>query len=94
MEDLMDGDAFKSWTYLCDCYVPHTVSDLIQLSGSFNKCCLESTTDADELFIQIDILHKCMHQIDPPFEKKDIEIIAHIINKLPSNYSEMITVVK
>ena len=93
--DLMDGDAYKAWTYLCDRYAPHSISDLIQLSGEFNKCCLDSTkTDPDEWFIQIDTIRNRMCQIDSSFDKKDVEIIAHIINKLPADYSEVITVVE
>ena len=42
-DDLMDGDAFLVWQYLENCYGPHQVTDLIQLTGNFKNCTLEST---------------------------------------------------
>ena len=92
---LIDGDAFLAWKNLCDRYAPHETSDLIQLSGEFSKCNLESTkSDPDEWFIKLDMIRNRMTQINSSFQKQDIEVIAHIIDKLPSEYSEVISVVE
>jgi hypothetical protein len=50
--------------------------------------------DPDEWFIQLDTLRNRVCQIDPVFEKKDVEIIAHIFDKLPAEYSQLITVME
>ena len=94
-DDLMDGDAFLAWQYLEDRYAPHQVTDLIQLTGEFNDCTLESTkADPDEWFIALDNIKNRMRQIDTSFEKKEVEVIAHMMNKLPKEYSEVITVIE
>jgi hypothetical protein len=94
-KDLADGDAFLAWKNLSDRYAPHGVSDLIQLKGEFNACVLSSVKDdPDEWFIKLDLIHHKITAIDSTFEKKDIEIVAHILDKLPAGYSEIITVVE
>ena len=94
-KDLIDGDAFLGWKNLNDRYAPNEASDLIQLAGEFNKCNLKDTKqDPDELFIKLDNIRNRMIQIDIDFEKKDAEVIAHIIDKLPGEYSEVITMVE
>ena len=90
-----DGDAFLAWTYLKARYVPNATSDLIQLSGQFNKCiCEGKTQDPDEWFIQLELLRNRMATIDSAYEKKDLEMIAHILDKLPKEYSEVVTMVE
>ena len=94
-KDLIDGDAFLGWKNLNDRYAPNEASDLIQLAGEFNKCNLKDTKqDPDEWFIKLDNIRNRMIQIDIDFEKKDAEVIAHIIDKLPGEYSEVITMVE
>ena len=90
-----DGDAFMAWTNLTNRYAPNATSDLIQISTDFNRCGMKSNRiDPDEWFIQLDLLRHRMTAIDPAFAKKDEELIAHIIANLPSEYSEVITVVE
>ena len=89
-KDLIDGNAFMAWKNLCDRYAPHGVSDLIQLSADFSNCGLESN-DPDEWFIKLDLIRDRMTQINIKFEKEDEEVIAHILNKLPPEYSEVVT---
>ena len=89
---LIDGDAFMAWKNLAKRYTPHSTSDLIQLSGEFNKCALEdSSSDPDLWFIELNLIQSRMISIDSSFEKKEMEVIAHMINKLPNKYSEVIT---
>ena len=92
-KDLIDGDAFMAWKNLCDRYAPHEVSDLIQLSADFSNCALDNY-DPDEWFIKLDLIRDRMTQINAKFEKEDEEVIAHILNKLPSEYSEVVTSVE
>ena len=79
--NLMDGDAFLAWKYLEDRYAPQQVSDLIQPTEEFSNCTLESGTkaDPDERFIAIDNTMNRMSQIDTSLEKKEVEVIAHIM---------------
>ena len=89
-DGLMDGDAFLTrQSYLEDCYAPHQFStDLIQLTGEFNNCTLESTkADSDEWFITLDNIRNRMHQINMSCEKKEVKVTAHMMNKLPKEYS-------
>ena len=79
-----------AWKNLCDRYAPHEVSDFIQLSADFSNCGL-GNYDPDEWFIKLDLIRDRMTQINAKFEKDDVEIIAHIINKLPPEYSEVVT---
>ena len=53
------GDAFLAWHYS-----PHQVTELIQLTGKFNDCTLESTkkVDPDEWFIALDNIRNSMYQ--------------------------------
>ena len=69
------------------------MSDLIQLSANFSNCALDNY-DPDEWFIKLDLIRDWMTQINAKFEKEDEEVIAHILNKLPLEYSEVITSVK
>ena len=58
--------------------------DLIQLASDFNKCKLDnSSSDPDEWFIELDLIQSKMMAIDLPFEKKEMEVIANVIDKLP-----------
>ena len=93
--DLQDGDAFLAWKYLTDRYSPNQTSDLIALSGQFNKCSLKSKyTDPDEWFIELELLRTQMRLINTKFTKQDEELIAHILDKLPLEYSEVVTTVE
>ena len=94
-KSLIYGDAFKAWENLRSRYAPHGTSDLIQLSGDFNKCKLDNEKiDPEEWFIELDTISSKMMQIDESFGKKDAEMIAHIIDALPKGYSEVVTVVE
>ena len=72
------------------------MSDLIQLLASeFNKCKLNnSSSDPDEWFIELNLIQSKMMAIDSSFEKKEMEVIANIIDKLPVVDSEVVTIVK
>ena len=92
---LKDGDAYLAWTNLCARYAPHEFSDYISLSGDFNRCRLETTrTDPETWFIKPETLRNQMQMIDVKFTKSEEEIVAHIIDRLPKEYSEVVTVVE
>ena len=94
-KDHMDGNAFLAWKNLSDRYAPNSASDLVQLSGEFNECSLDgSGADPDAWFIKLDLLNSRMTMINSAFEKQDMELIAHILNKLPNEYSEVVTSVE
>ena len=85
-KDLIDRGAFVVWKNLCDRFAPHELFDLIQMSSDFSNCVLDSS-DPDEWFIKLDLLHDRMTQINSTFEKGDKEVIAHILIKLRLEYS-------
>ena len=93
--DLQDGNAYLAWKNLKDRYSPNQTSDLIALSGQFNKCSLKNKDqDPDEWFIELELLRTRMKLIDTKFTKQDEELMAHILDKLPLEYSEVITTVE
>ena len=66
---------------------------MIQLAGEFQDFTLKSTkTEPDEWFIALNNIMNRMCQIDTLLEKKEVEVTAHMMNKLPKEYSEGITV--
>ena len=69
---------------------------MIHLSGEFNNCVLKNLTeDPDFWFIRLETLKSRLAAIDPTkYTKEDYEMVAHVINKLPSEYSELITLVE
>jgi hypothetical protein len=92
---LKDGDAYLAWKNLCARYAPHEVLDYIYLSENFNRCRLGTTrTDPETWFIKLETLRNQMQMIDVKFTKSDEEIVAHIIDRLPKEYSEEVTVVE
>ena len=94
-KDHMDGNVFLAWKYLSNRYAPNSASDLVQLPGVFNKCSLDgSGANPDAWFIKLDLLNSRMTMINSVFEKQDMELIAHILNKLPNEYSKVVTSVE
>ena len=94
-KDLMDNNAFLAWKNLKERYAPNSTSDLDQLLGEFNKCSLDGTgAIPDVWFIKLGLLNSRMTMINSAFEKQDMELIAHILNKLPSEYSKVVTSVE
>ena len=93
--DLADGDARLAWKNLTDRYAPQGSTDLIHLTGEFNNSVLESTTeDPDLWFIRLEVIRSRPSSIDAKYAKQDYEVVAHIVNKLPDECSELITLVE
>ena len=94
-KDLMDSNAFLARKNLNKKYAPNSASDLVQLLGEFNECSLDGTVaNPDKWFIKLDLLNTRMTMINSAFEKQVMEMIAHILNKLPNKYSDVVTSVK
>ena len=94
-KNLMDDNAFLAQKRLNNRYAPNSTSDLVQLSGEFNECILDGAyADPDEWFINLDLGNSRMTMISPAFEKEYMEMIAHILNKLPSKDSKVVISVK
>ena len=93
--DLKDGDARLAWKNLTNCYAPQGFTDLIHLTGEFNNCVLESPSeDPDVWFIKLETIRSRLSCIDVKYAKADYEVVAHIVNKLPEEYSELVTLVE
>jgi hypothetical protein len=87
---LADGDARLAWKNLNDRYAPQGSTDLIHLTGEFNNCCLESATeDPDLWFIRLEVIRSRLSATNPKYTKEDYEVVALIVNKLPTEYSEL-----
>jgi hypothetical protein len=94
-QSLIDGNTFLTWTLLKEKYASNTTSTLIHLSGELNRCVLANTkTDPDKWFIRLDNLRMQMANVNKAYKKKDVELIAHISDKLTGEYSKVITVVE
>lgn len=52
------------------------------------------TTDPDEWFVEIEIIWNKVTEIDPSYEKREHEITANIIDRLPDKYNELIPVIE
>ena len=92
-QDLKDGDAFLAWNNLCERYAPQEMTNLVQLSTDYKLCTMENN-NPDTWFNKMDTLQNQMTQINPKYEKEDGEVIAHILCKLPSEYSDIDTAVE
>jgi hypothetical protein len=92
---LADGDARLAWKNLTERYAPQGSTDLIHLTGDFNNCVLESATeDPDLWFIRLETIRSRLSSIGVIYTKADYEMVAHIVNKLPDEYSELVTLVE
>ncbi len=59
------------------------------------NCVLDNIrSDPDLWFIKIEDQRRRLTAIDKKYSKEDYKVVAHIINKLPDNYLELITLVK
>ncbi len=93
--DLEDGNAFFAWKNLVDRYSPNSTSDLMVPASQFSKCTWKTQEqDPDEWFIELELLCTQMKSINNKFAKEGVELIAHIIDKIPSDYSDVVTTVK
>jgi hypothetical protein len=92
-DDLSDCSVFDAWMNQSNRYVPNSASDSKQLSGEFNKCSLNGTSAFPELcFIKLNPLNCRMMFIiiQSTLEKQDMNMIADILNNLPSEYSRFV----
>ena len=91
-DDHEDGNAFLAWSNLLAFYAPKAKRDLIKLTGEFANCTYDSKThDLEEWFIKLEILRTKIKVIDASYEKQDMEVVSHILNSLPIEYSEVVT---
>ncbi len=92
---LKDGDARIAWKNLCDRYAPKGSTDLNHQTGELNNCVPDSPrSDPDLWFIKLDVIRNCLTSIGTKYTKEDFELVAHVINKLPNEYSELITTIE
>ena len=90
-----DGNAFLAWSNLLAYYAPRAKRDLIKLTGEFTKCVYDSkSNNLEEWFIKLEVLRNKIKAIDASYAKQDMELIAHIMNSLPKEYSEVITTIE
>ncbi len=61
---LVDGDAFTAWKNLCKNHTPHSTSDLIQLLGEFNQCCLKDSLSDPDILLELDLSQSSAYGID------------------------------
>jgi hypothetical protein len=93
--DLADGDARLAWSNLIERYAPQGSTDLIHLTGEFNNCILDSSHgDPDVWFIKLETIRSRLSSIDTKYTKEDYKVVAHIVNNLPEEDSDLVTLVE
>ena len=84
--------AFEMYSALKERFEPEEIDDYLELSDRFMKCDLENEMDDPEKwFHKLEHLRVRMKNISPDYEKKDQEMQAYILSKLPKGYSEVVT---
>jgi hypothetical protein len=88
--DLPDGDLALAYEKLQEEYAPKGRSDLVEVKTQFNNCALESTkTDPEEWFDKLEYLRKRLRTMGS--DVTDDDMIAHMLTKMPNEYSELVT---
>jgi len=90
--ELPDGDLALVYERLQAEYAPTGRSDLVEVNckTQFNNCALESTkTDPEEWFDKLEYLRKRLRTIGS--DVTDDDLIAHMLAKMPYEYSELVT---
>ena len=91
-DDHEDGNAFLAWSNLLAFYAPKAKQDLIKLTGEFSNCVYDGKLyTLEEWFIKLELLQMKIKIIDASYAKQDMELVAHILNSLPKEYSEVVT---
>jgi hypothetical protein len=88
-----DGDARQAWVNLLEKYQVETAAGMVQLRMDFTKCVMKNESqDPDEWFTELEYLKQRLKGVKVNIEES--ELIAHILNNLPNNYSELVTSVE
>jgi hypothetical protein len=86
-----NGHARTAWKNLCKQYKPEE-EDLVDLESRSVKCILTNTQkDPEEWFDNIEYLNAQVEKISKQSKTSEIQLKAHVIANLPSEYSEVIT---
>ena len=90
---IVDKDtAFSMFKSLKDQYEPNEEDDYILLTTEFLKCRMkDESQDPETWFHQLDYICQRMKNINPAYEKKDMEVKTFILSQLPDVYSEVVT---
>jgi hypothetical protein len=83
------GDARLAWTNLCACFEATDNSTKVELKGEFGKYVLMGKKNPDKWFDELDRLRQRLIQVNSPVDDEDL--IIHIMNHLPNEYSELTT---
>ena len=84
--------AFGMYQSLREKYEPEDIDDYIDLSNTFYNCTLkEKESDPEVWFQDLDYICTRMANIDPAYNKSEIELKAFILSKLPEEYSQVVT---
>ena len=97
VETQTDDDPSVAWTALCARYKPTTVDAYTQITREMENCTLENPDEDPEPWMQrLDRLNMRLATIGGPsvdYSKNEIQMIDHIIKKLPvMNYRHFTTV--
>jgi hypothetical protein len=83
------GDAALAWKNLCARFEAVDNSTKVELKGEFGRSVLHTKKNPDEWFDDLDRLRQRLVQVNSPVSGDDL--LIHIMNHLPSEYSELTT---
>ena len=84
LERTTTQDPFDAWSALCARYEPSTVEAYNQISRDFENCVMETPDeDPEEWMQELDRYNARLHSIRATYARDDVQMIQHILNKLP-----------
>src|SRR5688572_1485184 len=84
LERTMSGNPFNTWAALCTKYKPSTVEAYSQISWDFENCIMETQDkDLEEWMQKLDQYNARLHAIRATYARDDVQMIQHVLNKLP-----------
>jgi hypothetical protein len=88
-DKLPDGSAAQAWKNLCSKFQPNTVAEKIRLKKEFQQLKLENASDDPDIWLTKLELTR-MKLIKFKAGVSDDDLMMHVLNNLPSEYSQLI----
>jgi hypothetical protein len=83
-----DGDAALAWKRLNEKFEPRNSSNLMTIKREFSQCSLKRERDPEDWINQLLLMNRRLEGIG--YKMSEMEIIVHILNKLPREYESVV----